>query len=229
MKNYTGLILEKMKDSSYSELNFEFAFKLTNESDRGAILIGASKVEEYLEKLILSILPKEQKSYTSKLLNYPGAISSFSGKIELLFAFRIIDERLYNSLNSLRIIRNKAAHSSEAFSQENFKETIKKINDFEEDFEGLITHLAYENLLVWKKATIKEILDNRNLSEKEYKEIWKKNVDDLKDNAEIKKQLITWTLSYGLTLMCVKIMAIIDEYSKFKSKTWIHYIENDIE
>jgi hypothetical protein len=44
MDSYSNEIIEKMKSSEYKELNFEFLHKLTNESDRGAILIGTSVV-----------------------------------------------------------------------------------------------------------------------------------------------------------------------------------------
>jgi hypothetical protein len=225
MKPKIDDIVKKMEDAKYPELNWEFAFKLTNESDRGAVLIGASKVEEYLETLVLSILPKTSKSYTSRLLNYPGPISSFSGKIELLFAFRIIDEQLYNSLNELRTIRNKAAHSSDSFSLSNYLMQLEKINNFEEDAKGLIDFLASNNLIKWKRGTIKKILDSKNLDRKTYKEIWKENTSKLLENEDIKKQLITWKLSYGLVFICLKIMTINDEYVKLeKSKIWLEYI-----
>ena len=129
MTEHAKAILEKMRSSEYPELNFDFVFKLTNESERGAILVGASKVETYLENLILKILPSKQKSYTSRLLNYPGPLSSFSGKIELLYAFGVIDKKLYDSLTILRKIRNDAAHSNEEFSIQKIKDTIDKIYD----------------------------------------------------------------------------------------------------
>ncbi|NDP28723.1 MAG: DUF4145 domain-containing protein [Flavobacterium sp.] len=217
--------VKKMKDSNYPELNFDLAFKLTNESDRGAVLIGTSIVEEYLEKLVLTILPKDKKSYISRLLNYPGALSSFSGKIELLYAFRIIDERLKNSLNQLRAIRNKAAHSSELFSLSVFKVELEKINDFEEDSNELITFLALDNLIKWKRSKIKKILDQKNISRKDYKELWKKNTVNLQNNPDVQKQLVMWKLSYGLTFLCLKFMSINDEYAKLdKAETWLEHI-----
>src|SRR5690606_26151882 len=83
--------------------------KLLNESGRGALLIGTSYVEEHLEKFILRVLPNNQKNYTSRLLNYPGPLSSFSAKLELSFAFRLIPEDTYTALNNLRKFRNEAA------------------------------------------------------------------------------------------------------------------------
>ena len=61
--------------------------KLLKESGRGAVLIGTSYVEEHLQKFILNILPSDEKKYISRLLNYPGPLSSFFSKIgaELCF------------------------------------------------------------------------------------------------------------------------------------------------
>jgi len=217
-------IIEKMKNSVYPELNFEFIYKLTNESERGAVLIGTSKVEEYLEKLSRKILPSKTKSYTSRLLNYPGALSSFSGKIELLYAFRIIDKRFYNSLNTLRKIRNNAAHSSEEFKLIDLQEEQTKINDFEEDFVGLIEHLALNNLITSKKWKFEKILADQKEESKPYfqKEI-NKRLENLKDDEDIKEQLRIWILSYGLVFMCLKIMVLIDDLDILDNEklTWI--------
>ena len=145
MKSHSAEILEKMKDKKYPELNFDMAFKLTNESERGAILIGVNKVEEYLEKLIESLLPSKKKSYQAKLLNYPGPLSTFAGKIELLYAFHIIDNKVYNSLTCLRKIRNQAAHSSDLFSLQNIKEQLEEIYDFEDRMNDAIHELSFNN------------------------------------------------------------------------------------
>jgi len=217
-------IIQKMNDSDNPELSFDFAFMLTNESECGAVLIGAAKVEEFLERLLLSIFPISTKKYTSRLLHYPGSLSSLSGKIELLFAFRIIDEQFYNSLNELRLIRNRAAHESSVFALRNFPFQLSKINSFIGDSNGLISFLAQDNLIKWKRGTIKKILDEKSLDRKIYKEIWKKSTLNLDKHPEVQSQLALWKLSYGLTLMCSYTLTIIDSYLETnKTKIWIEY------
>ena len=98
MKSYFEQMVEKMEGEIYPGLNSEFVTNLSNESHRGAVLIGTARVEEYLEKLVLYILPNDSKVYTKKLLDYPGTLSSLSSKIELLYAFRIIDYKFYLSM-----------------------------------------------------------------------------------------------------------------------------------
>ncbi len=217
-------IVEKMRNSVYPELNFELIYKLTNESERGAVLIGTSKVEEYLEKLVLKIFPSTSKSYTSRLLKYPGALSSFAGKIELLYAFRIIDKRFYDSLNTLRKVRNDAAHSSEDFKLIDKQEEQKQINDFEEEFSELIEYLALNDLIESKKWKFKEILENQKEENKpHFQKTINERISNLKESEHIKEQLKIWILSYGLVFMCLKVMVLIDKLIILENKnlTWI--------
>ena len=113
---YRDEILEKMKNSNYSELSVDFLILITNESPRGGILVGAAKVEDELKDLIEAILPRDSNKYLKKQFDYPGLLSSFSAKIETLYAFRFIDERMHKSLNAIRSVRNVAAHSKETFN-----------------------------------------------------------------------------------------------------------------
>ena len=205
-------ILEKMNSSKYIDLSFELAKKLTNESERGAILIGTSKVEMHLEALIKNILPSKQKSYTDKLLNYPGALSSLSGKIELCFAFRIIDKRLYNSLTSLRKIRNKAAHSDDFFTLEDAKENLDIIYDFEEGFKTVTHDISKYNLREWKRLSAKQMFIESELDQSiDFDKIWNEQTQNLENEEIFQEQLRVWKLFYGLTILCLKIEAIKEE------------------
>ena len=223
MTSHSTAILEKMQESTYTELNVDFLFKLTNESERGALLIGGSKVEEYLENFIVKLLPSQQKEYTGRLLNYPGPLSSFAGKIELTYAFRVIDKRLYNSLSTLRKLRNEAAHSSDTFYIQNIREKLESIYDFEDGFKDVVHKLAYENLIKFKKNKLKKGLKNSNLSDYDYDKLWTEHVPNPDENETIQNHLIVWKLSYGLTFLCLKIEAISDDYSfmQGKDKIWI--------
>jgi hypothetical protein len=223
MKSHINEIIEKMKETKYSELNFDLAFKLTNESERGAILIGFSKVEEYLEKLAVRIFPLPEKNYRNRLLDYPGPLSSFAGKNELLFAFRIIEKRLYNSLNTLRILRNGVAHSSNMFSLKNSKEKLEQIYDFEDGLNDVIHNLAFKNVIAFKKDIIKEGLENDGLNDYDVDKFWNEYVPNPEENKSIQDQLTIWKLAYGMTFLCMKIEVIKAEYScKIASMdTWL--------
>lgn len=212
MTPHAAAIIEKMKNSGYPELNFDFAYKLTNESERGAILIGASKVESYLENLVLNILPIKTKKYTDKLLNYPGALSSFSGKIELCFAFGVIDEKIYNALTTLRKIRNNAAHSDETFSFRKFNGELEKIYEFEYGFPEVVHKQTFEHLLKWKKENVKRALVENNLDDYDFETLWNERLPDPEKDETFQEHLRVWKLAYGLTLLCLKIEVIQDEW-----------------
>lgn len=212
MTNHSKAIIEKMNGSNYIELNFEFAFKLTNESERGAILIGSSKVENYLRSLIIAILPSKQKQYTSRLMNYPGPLSSFSGKIELTYAFGIIDKQVYDCLTCLRKIRNEAAHSDEVFSLQLIKDRLEKIYDFEYGFPNIIHELSFNNLIKWKKMILETKVIEEGLEGVVYEELWNEIYSDPKNSNALQEQMTIWKLAYGLTFLCLKLEVIKDEY-----------------
>jgi hypothetical protein len=202
-------ILKKMKDPTYGELNFEFMFKLTNESDRGAILIGTSKVEEYLKRIILAVLPSKSRQYTSRLLNYPGPLSSFSAKIELCYAFRVIGTEVYDALNILRKIRNSAAHSDTEFSLTSIAFELNKVYSFEYGFDHVVHELSWINLIKWKKKIVA-----RGLAEQgDVEELWEKHIPEPEKDERLLEQLEIWKLAHGLCMLCLKMDVIADEYN----------------
>jgi len=166
-----------------------------------------------LERLIERVLPSKQKKYKDRLFNYPGPLSSFSGKIELAYAFRIIDEKLYKSLNKLREIRNLAAHSSDSFFLKKHREKLDIIYSFEVGFNIVVHELAHENLIKWEKININDILVEKNLLDYKVETLWSEIILNPEINDSIGEQLIIWELAFGLTFLCLKIQVVIDEYT----------------
>ena len=226
MTPHTKAILQKMKGSNYPQLSFDFAFTLTNESERGALLVGSGKVEEFLERLLTKILPLKQKSYRDRLLSYPGPLSSFSGKIEILYAFRVIDKRVYDALSTLRKLRNQAAHSSNSFSIQAIKEKLETIYDFEDGFIMAVNKVANDNLLKFKKENLRKALEESKLDDYDSEKLWEEHVPIPEKNKFFLEHLTIWKLAHGLTFLCLKIEAIIDDYSFVNpsGETWIDYI-----
>ena len=219
-------IIDKMGDESYPQLNLDFIMSLSNESKRGAVLIGTAKVEEYLDKMILHSLPRDSKKYQSKLLEYPGILSSLASKIELLYGFRLLDERFYKSLMTLKSLRNDAAHTSEDFSLEKITPLVKQISDFELHFDDIVHELAQDNLLKFKKhKMIQAAKETGSLDEWKIDIVNKKHAT-LKDDPDFKNELVIWKLSYSLTLMCIKLSVLIDEYACLDERklTWLEIL-----
>ena len=231
MKTHTHQIIAKMEGEFYPGLNAEFIFNLSNESTRGAVLIGTARVEEYLEKLILIILPNESRRYTKKLLDYPGSLSSLSSKIELQYAFRLIDTKFYTALNVLRKLRNVAAHTIEPFEIEHIKEQLDAIIDFEEHFVVIIDELARKNLCQIKELQMRKAVEQAEGSAAMKENVVQEKLKTIWDEPSVNNQLVIWKLAYAMTFMCIKLLVLLDEYDALKEKdlTWLEIIDKNKE
>ena len=76
-------------DISMDDVTKEFS----NESDRGAIILAASSIEDMIETMILKKLPGlESDSQTRKrMFEQDGQLASFSKKSEMAYAMGIIN------------------------------------------------------------------------------------------------------------------------------------------
>ncbi|MBN9336703.1 MAG: hypothetical protein J0I88_02480 [Chryseobacterium sp.] len=217
-------IIKKLSLDLYPELNSDMIYKLSNESERGAVLIGTSKIEEYLELFVKKILPNDSKKYQKKLLQYPGPLSSFSSKIELLYAFRYINHQFYVSLNILRSIRNNAAHSYIDFDLEEENQKIEQINEFvDDDLKYVIDEIALDNMVEIKKKKLIRIYQEKGFKvDDKYIE---KAINEFKTTNQKDKQYRIWRLSYGIVFMCLYILVLIDDNDSLNDKQIIHPIK----
>jgi len=201
----------------------EIYYTMLNESGRGAILIATSFTDDFLTKLIECILPGEiSKTNKEKLFKYPGTISSYSSKIELAYAFRIIDKEIYDSLNILRRIRNDAAHSSEEFNLNNISEKMKAIYNMGVNYNEILKNTAKE-MMIKNKTTILRL----RLAEKLTPQEIETAIDNtLKDNLYLNKletdELPSWELLLWLCLICNLLVIKREAMTKVVSKidTW---------
>lgn len=212
-----------LSDSTEIKKVFNYLFStLLNESERGAIIIGTTKVEEQLEKYIRKILPSNGEKYVKKLLVYPGALSSFSSKIELAYAFRLIGEKTYASLNVLRKIRNIAAHSPDSFSIHEIREEFEKIFDLGPSLPIIVKNQAMKMMMELKIENVNRTFDEYYLTDEEKKKLWKGLMEDKDLLGDIEAQIPLWELIYGLSLIC-SIIKLEEEQSVEllgNSKTW---------
>jgi hypothetical protein len=81
---------------------------LAKESDRGAAILAASFVENYLGSFLKSKTRNDR--VTKNLFGTVGALSSFSQRIDVAYAFRFIEKHLYDDLTTIREVRNHFAH-----------------------------------------------------------------------------------------------------------------------
>jgi DNA-binding MltR family transcriptional regulator len=79
-------------------------------SQPGTVLVSAAALDERLRNLLFKIMDisnnKAEQIFDSPL----GPLYNFSSKIDIAYAFKVIDEDLYNDLRIIKDIRNKFAH-----------------------------------------------------------------------------------------------------------------------
>ena len=99
----------------------EAASDFSNESDRGAIILAATTIEDKLEYEILERLPglKNDEPTRKRMFEQDGQIATFSKKIEMAYALGIIDKDYRKKIDVIREIRNACAHSRKPISLQN--------------------------------------------------------------------------------------------------------------
>jgi len=85
---------------------------LKEETSRIIIIIGSSKIDDYLVNIIKKgLFPKAAKNNEpDELLEYDNPLSTFSSKIKITYRLGLIDVSFYNVLEKIRKIRNIGAH-----------------------------------------------------------------------------------------------------------------------
>lgn len=91
---------------------------LSAESDRGALMIAATQVEDMLEHMIVHNMPAARESETLRksIFEGDGPIATFSAKITIAYALGIIDAPYRRLIDLVREIRNACAHSRKPIS-----------------------------------------------------------------------------------------------------------------
>lgn len=90
------------------------AVDLIRESDRGAVIVGASLLDDELTRLLRSIfeINKISNKQVDKMFDLSGPLSSFGSKTLVAFGFGFITRDVFEDLNRIRGLRNGFAHSS---------------------------------------------------------------------------------------------------------------------
>jgi hypothetical protein len=88
-----------------------FKTELENGSDRAVIVIGGSLIELGLEECLLAVLrPPISDEEKSRLFSSGGIAETFSQKISACYFLRIVSLGVRKDLDTIRKIRNLAAH-----------------------------------------------------------------------------------------------------------------------
>lgn len=86
---------------------------LLDESDRGAVILVAARIEDTLEWAIMQKMQPllNDAEAKSALFGAGGSNATFSAKINLAYALGVIDRDAKEQIGLIRVIRNGCAHS----------------------------------------------------------------------------------------------------------------------
>jgi hypothetical protein len=92
----------------------KLADELSNESDRAAVIISATILDDTLTRLLakrFTFTPDEKQF--DYIFRYEGPLGAFSHRIEVAHLFGFIDDITRGQLDDIREMRNACAHSSQ--------------------------------------------------------------------------------------------------------------------
>jgi len=207
MENNHSSTIHPFDDPVILELDAILSKSLFNESGRGALLIATSHVEDFLASLIKAVMPIEVSAKDKdRLFAYPGPLCSFSSKIELAYAFRLIDKSLYDNLNALRKIRNDAAHKPAEFALEELSQKMIAVYSLGPGFYTLINGTSTEFVVKQRIERVEKYLKEQGYSEKETGEKIVSLFSEPEKIKAIEKEIPFWELRLGICLMCFLLL-----------------------
>lgn len=126
-----------------------FVESLARESERAAVVLGGSKLDSLLERLLKKFLYPSHGA-NDELLDADRPLGTFSARIALAYRLRVIDKDIEYSLHAVRKIRNSFAHSieDERLTKPAHRDklsAIEKILSSYTGYAGLVLHAKQRN------------------------------------------------------------------------------------
>jgi DNA-binding MltR family transcriptional regulator len=115
LNNELGDIYDEFEKPIINFMNFRAT--LSEETDRGCILMSAALLDHELEEILKSYLIDDKK-VVNNLLSNNGGLGNFSARIDMVYALGLISEKIYKDLHIIRKIRNDFAHIADPISFE---------------------------------------------------------------------------------------------------------------
>lgn len=112
---------------SAAEETSRIVVQLMKEQGRGAVLLGAARLDVALEKLLKSVMAPHPGG-DDNLFQPDRPLGSFSTKIALAFRLSLIEKPVEHALQMIRKVRNDYAHSFEdaSLAQQEHKNRLSK-------------------------------------------------------------------------------------------------------
>jgi DNA-binding MltR family transcriptional regulator len=137
--------LDKNKSEKSDQWQWDFLKEqFGQESDRAAVILSASILDESLGTLLKSYLVPNPSSQDSLFDNATSPLSNFSSKIDMAYRIGLVSGKMARDIHIVRKIRNSFAHDVYgcSFSNGSVKSRIKELEnsaskEFIDDFEEI--------------------------------------------------------------------------------------------
>jgi DNA-binding MltR family transcriptional regulator len=122
------------KKSFFADQQWQYMFaQFEKESDRAAVILIASVLDENLTTILKSYLVAISNSNDSLFESATSPLSNFSSKIDIAYRIGLISRKFARDLHIIRKIRNDFAHDIYGCSFENGS-VISRIKELENSF-----------------------------------------------------------------------------------------------
>ena len=120
----------KRQPITLEQLNLAVQKMIEGKTHREIVILGGALLEGMLFDLLKETLVDSPFQKADSLFEYPRPLSSFGNMLSLAFAFGVISETEYSTVNVIKNIRNHAAHSIGLGEDEKFdfaKEPVRSM------------------------------------------------------------------------------------------------------
>lgn len=124
------------KESPETEIDLPAMIKQLGErSDASYAIVAGSILEDWLEEAIRAKTIKLSSQLNERLFKGYGPMSTFSGKIDVAYAFGLFKEETYNDLRAIKNIRNRFAHTPQVihFQSSELTPYLQALTGWEKD------------------------------------------------------------------------------------------------
>jgi hypothetical protein len=151
--------LKKLAEHPFDDDNFQSVIdSLRSESDRAAVIIAGSLLDDELAVLIRKVMRPLSAEDRQRLFGFDGPAGTFSSRILLAYALRLIDANDRQLLNIIREMRNACAHSRMPISFETQELRDVSVLLFTEELRGETDSKKLRALFIFTCALLLNIL-----------------------------------------------------------------------
>ncbi|MDE2599423.1 MAG: hypothetical protein KGL40_07345 [Rhodocyclaceae bacterium] len=186
---------------------------IISESDRGAILLGASQIDEQLKKFFEALLPQSTSNNRKKeIFSFTGPFGGLSAKLDVAYTCRLLPTALVEAIHLFRKLRNDLAHKTIAFDLQDHASLVRQI--FASVGPGVDVGVSSATAMVMLENAISQLLtmknpiDQNELMFKDREAVLAYIQDHTHHLSQLESQRIKWELALGIGLICGYIIYI---------------------